>query len=606
MNKSAIQPLHMAFATFSEWLKYADSDSDVTSELRGIKNDLEAAKHNNDRELLRSIEADIEDRFFRDLDFGTGGLRGLIGAGTNRMNRYTVARATQGLADFVRSAHTHTDASPASVAIAFDSRNYSSDFAKVAACVLAHNGIRAYVARELMPTPMLSYAVRHLKCSAGIMITASHNPAEYNGYKAYGSDGCQLNLEDSEAVVTRINRLNLFNIQLADFKDAYDANMITYIDDDVKDAYYKKVMACSIHPGICKGAGLKVAFTPLNGAGNIPVRHVLKLAGVEDISVVTEQEHPDGNFPTCPYPNPEFKEALELGVALAQSENADLLLATDPDSDRVGLVARDKDGEYRMFTGNEVGAMMLEYICSERRATHTMPLKPLTVKTVVTSEIVTKIAEKHGVELVNTLTGFKFIGEIAGKLEKQGEESRFIFGFEESIGYLPGSYVRDKDAVCACMMICEMAAFYKKKGMTLVDACGVMYEEYGYYYNDTQNITFAGIAGTRKMDSIMQSLRRSRTKQVCGIDTAVFTDYHAKTITDLKNTRAQPKSTGLPKSNVLKFELTDGSVIIVRPSGTEPKLKVYYTCIGDTPNEAKTMQRQIMTEFSKLIGLDEA
>ena len=585
---------------FDLWLKKANGDEDLLKELRQINKRLKTAVENKDDATIKIIESDLEDRFYCDLEFGTGGLRGVIGAGTNRINHYTVARATQGLADFIK---THSPQNPA-VAIAFDSRHKSAYFAKIASQVLAENGIKSHVYRDITPTPMLSYAVRRLKCNAGIVITASHNPSKYNGYKAYGSDGCQLNLVDSETILQRVNRLDLFNdVKLADFDDAYDKGLITSIDNDVIDDYFEAVKAQSIHCNVCAGSGLKVAYTALNGAGNKPVRRILKETGVNDVVFVKEQELPDGNFPTCPYPNPEFKEALTLGIALARTENADFLLATDPDCDRVGLAARDETGEYVLFTGNEVGSMMLEYIARERKAKSTLPLNPVAVKSIVTTPLAERISKKYGVQLINVLTGFKFIGEIAGKLEKQGEQERFIFGFEESIGYMPGSYVRDKDAVCACMLICEMAAFYKRSGMTLIEARDKMYKDYGYYYNDTQNIQFEGQEGVGKMKAIMENLRRSCPKQICGIDVIGFSDYLDKTVKNLKDPKSELKSTGLPKSNVVKLDLADGTVIIVRPSGTEPKLKIYYTCVGESLNAAAAHQKEIMDEFSSSIGI---
>jgi phosphoglucomutase len=587
---------------FDYWLKNASSDPDLVRELKKIREDIDEARNNNDREAFKQIENDLEDRFYRDLEFGTGGLRGIIGAGTNRMNYYTVARATQGLAEFVKTIKPTGGA----VAVAYDSRRKSSYFARVAARVLAANGIKCHIYHELMPTPMLSFAVRRLSCTAGIVITASHNPAQYNGYKAYGRDGCQLSLEDSEVVVTRINRLDLFNdVKTADFDEAYEAGMITRIDNTVINDYFKQVKNQAIHKNICAGSGLKVVYTPLNGSGNKPVRRILKEIGITDVTVVPEQENPDSSFPTCPYPNPEFKEALQIALELCQKVKPDLLLATDPDCDRVGIAVRDDgaDDGYSLFSGNEVGAMLLEYICRERLAVETMPLRPVTVKTIVSTAIVDRIAEKYGVKLIDVLTGFRFIGGVIGEFERKGEVNRFIYGFEESYGYMSGSYVRDKDAVCACMLICEMAAFYRRKGITLIQARKKMYEDYGYFYHHTQNIKFEGIAGMKTMKSIMDKLRKSYPKQLQGLDVVELYDYSARTVTDLRIKKAQPKSTGLPKSNVIKFVLQDDSVVIARPSGTEPKLKIYYTCIAETPHKSAELQGRIMKEFSALIGL---
>ncbi|MCL2755001.1 MAG: phospho-sugar mutase [Oscillospiraceae bacterium] len=600
------------FEKFEYWLENAVSDNDLSRELRQIMLDLNEAKGANTpeaREKLKQIEADLEDRFYCELEFGTGGLRGVIGAGTNRMNHYTVARATQGMADFVKSGKINNIAEKThSVAISYDSRHKSAYFAKVAAQVLAKNGIKVRLFSELMPTPMLSYAVRRFQCDAGIMITASHNPAKYNGYKAYGSDGCQLSLEDSEAVIERIKKLNMFtDVRLADFDESFDGGLITHIGNDFNDMYFDEVKAQSIHESVCSEVaqgegGFKVVFTPLNGAGNKPVRRLLKDIGITDVIVVPEQEKPNGAFPTCPYPNPEFKEALELGLRLCKAENADLLLATDPDADRVGIAVRDEFGDYCLFSGNEVGAMLLEYICRERKQLGTLPNRPIAVKSIVSTAIADKIAAKYGVIMKDTLTGFKFIAGIAGELEKQGkgEVDRFIYGFEESYGYMAGSYVRDKDAICACMLICEMAAFYRSNGSSLIEARKKMYEDYGYYHNLTQNLEFVGSAGMRKMADIMNSLRKSYPSSVSGLRVVTFTDYEAKTITDVLSKTSTP--TGLPKSNVVKLEFEDGSNIIVRPSGTEPKLKVYYTCIGNTHGESVILQKQLQGEFDKIIG----
>jgi phosphoglucomutase len=595
MNKKAI------VEKFTYWLRNATSDPDLVRELKKIDKDLEDARNNRDASFVKHVESDLEDRFYRDLEFGTGGLRGVIGAGTNRMNHYTVARATKGLADFVK---TKNPTNP-SVAVAFDSRHKSSYFARVAAQVLAENGVKCHIYNELMPTPMLSYAVRRLKCDAGIVITASHNPAKYNGYKAYGSDGCQLSLEDSEVILARINKLDLFeDVQLADFNEAYDNGLITRIDKDIIDDFFCEVKKQSIHKNICAGSGLRVVFTPLNGAGNKPVRRILKEIGITDVVVVPEQEMPDGSFPTCPYPNPEFREALELGLRLCETIQPDLLLATDPDADRVGIAVKDGDRGYSLFSGNEVGAMLLEYICRERKALGIKTLKPpVVVKSIVSTAIADKIAATYGVKMVDTLTGFKFIAGIAGLLEKQGEVDRYLYGFEESYGYMAGTYVRDKDAICACMLICEMAAFYRKNGISLIEARRKMYEDYGYYYHFTQNVAFEGVAGMNKMKAIMDKIRRNCPKKLAGVNVVSYTDYEAKAVVDLKN-RTEPKNTGLPKSNVIKLVLEDESVVIVRPSGTEPKLKIYYTSISESPDRSVEIQEAIMSEFCSIIGVD--
>ena len=435
---------------YNEWLEKAVKDPDLKTELESVK----------------GKDEEINDRFYRDLEFGTGGLRGVIGAGTNRMNVYTVGKATQGLANYLKN----TGKSDLKVAVAYDSRIKSDVFAKHAASIFAANGITANIYTELMPTPMLSWAVRALGCDAGIIVTASHNPAKYNGYKVYGSDGCQVTLEAAEKILGEIEKLNIFaDVKSGDFEQFVNEGKIKYIGQDVIDEYIANVKKQSIHPELCAKSGLKVVYTPLNGAGNKPVRRILKEIGINNVVVVKEQEMPDGNFTTCPYPNPEIKEALHLGLELCKTEKPDLLLATDPDSDRVGIAVPDGDN-YVLFTGNEVGAMLLEYICKERIAAGTMPANPVAVKTIVTTDLVKAIAAKYGVELREVLTGFKFIGEQIGFLEAKGEENRYIFGFEESYGYLAGSYVRDKDAVVASMLICEMAAFYRSQGISLVQA----------------------------------------------------------------------------------------------------------------------------------------
>lgn len=530
---------------YSLWCEKAVDDPDLKQELISIADDTEG----------------INDRFYRNLEFGTGGLRGVIGAGTNRMNIYTVRRATQGFADYINEAFE----SP-SVAIAYDSRIKSDIFAKAAAGVFAANGIHVYIYSELMPTPMLSFAVRELKCQAGVMVTASHNPSKYNGYKAYGADGCQLNLTDAEAVIKKVNALDMFDgVKYVNFDEAVNSGMIKYIGQNVIDKFYENVLAQGLNTNLVAESGLKVVYTPLNGTGNKPVRHILDTIGIKNVIVVPEQEMPDGNFTTCPYPNPEIREALELGLKLCDEVKPDLLLATDPDCDRVGIAVPDEKGGYVLFSGNEVGAMLLEYICSERTRLGTMPENPVTVKTIVTTDIIMKIAEKYGVELIEVLTGFKFIGEQIGILEKKGEENRFIFGYEESYGYLAGSYVRDKDAVIASMLICEMAAFYRTKGISLLQARENMYKTYGVYYHTQQSFTFEGKAGMEKMNSIMSSLRENPPKEIGGLNVTFFDDYQESV--SLNVTTNERSAIVLPKSNVLSFVLTDGAKVIIRPSG---------------------------------------
>ena len=560
------------------WLEKATADPDLKTELQSIAND----------------EDGKNDRFYRDLEFGTGGLRGVIGAGTNRMNVYTVKKATQGLAEYILS----NDVAK-SVAIAYDSRIKSTYFAKSAAEVLAANGIKVYIYKELSPTPTLSWAVRYLKCGAGIVLTASHNPAKYNGYKVYGADGCQLTLEAAAIVLDKINHIDIFSgVKSVDFDKAVADGSISYIDDSVMDKYIEKVKEQGLHTDLVKSSGLKVVYTPLNGTGNKPVRRILKEIGVENVTVVPEQENPDGNFPTCPFPNPEIREALQCGLDLCEKVKPDLLLATDPDCDRVGIAVPDGD-HYELFTGNETGALLLEYICKERIALGKMPKNPVAVKTIVTSDITKAICKKYGVELREVLTGFKFIGEQIGLLEKDGEEDRYIFGFEESYGYLAGGYVRDKDAVVASMLICEMAAFYRTKGISLIEARKRMYDEYGVYFNKLNNFQCEGASGMERMKEIMGGLRSNSPKTIGGLKVLAVTDY-----TTSKKTAADGTVTEvtLPKSDVITYNLEDDASVIIRPSGTEPKIKVYYTTKGATKDDAVALYDKISADFTKILG----
>lgn len=564
---------------YALWCEKATDDPDLQTELKSIAGDDEA----------------IKDRFYRDLEFGTGGLRGVIGAGAYRMNVYTVRRATQGLADYVNEAFKNP-----SVAISYDSRIKSDVFAKEAASVLAANGIKVHIYTELMPTPMLSYAVRAHKCSAGIMITASHNPAKYNGYKVYGADGCQLTLGAAEIVLKNINKVPMFGgAKLTDYEKAVSDGMINYISQTVIDNYLDEVSKQGIHTDLVKSSGLKVVYTPLNGTGNKPVRAILKKIGIEDVTVVPEQEYPNGNFTTCPFPNPEIKEALALGLKLCETVKPDLLLATDPDADRVGIAVPSDNG-YVLFTGNEVGAMLLEYICSERTKLGTMPQDPVAVKTIVTTDIAAKICKEYNVKLVEVLTGFKFIGEQIGFLEDKGQENRYIFGFEESYGYLAGTYVRDKDAVVASMLICEMAAFYRTKGISLLQARENMYKKYGNYVHTQSSFVCEGASGMERMKEIMAGLRINTPTEIGGLKVTRFEDYAASTSIDTE-TGAKTMLT-LPKSDVLTFKLTDGASVIIRPSGTEPKIKAYYTTIGKTREEAAALEKTIAADFAKKLG----
>ena len=560
------------------WRKKATGDADLVKELESIEGQ----------------EEEIYDRFYRELEFGTAGLRGVIGAGTNRMNIYTVRQTTQGLANYLKSRGDH----PA-VAIAHDSRIKARLFTEESARVLAANGVKAYLTKELEPTPLLSFAVRELSCQSGIMITASHNPAKYNGYKCYGPDGCQMTDVAAGEVYAEIQKVDIFEgVKLMDFQQAVDNGMICYIGDDLLENYLDHVQEQSINPGVCKDAGLKVVYTPLNGAGNKLVRKILQRIGVTDVTVVPEQENPDGNFPTCPYPNPEFREALELSLRLADQVKPDLVLATDPDSDRVGIAVKEGDS-YRLMTGNETGIMLIHYILSCRKASGTLPERPVAVKTIVTSEMVARIAEKYGCELRNVLTGFKYIGEQILNLEKDGEANRYVFGFEESYGYLAGTYVRDKDAVVASMLICEMAAYYRKQGKSLSDVISELYAEYGYYQNTTLNFAFEGAAGMEKMKQVMEGLRKNPPASIAGRKVVRTADYLQSKAVDLVN--GAEEAINLPKSNVLSYFLEGGAAAIVRPSGTEPKIKVYVTSVGKDQEDAAAITKQLADEMSKMV-----
>ncbi len=556
---------------YNEWLINAIDDKDLTAELENVKD--------NDEEIY--------DRFYRALEFGTAGLRGIIGAGTNRMNVYVVRQATQGLANYVIKKY-----GKGSVAISHDSRIKADLFMNEAARVLAANGIKVYITKELQPTPVLSFLVRRFKCQAGIMITASHNPAAYNGYKAYGEDGCQMTDVAANAVYDEIQSIDMFNgVKLCDFDEAINSGMIEYVDESVYTQYLECVKSRQVAKGICDGANLSVVYTPLNGTGNKLVRRVLSEIGVEKVSIVKEQEMPDGNFTTCPYPNPEIKEALQLGLEMCDKEKPDLLLATDPDADRVGIAVKDYDGSYRLLSGNETGAMLTEFILRSRTEQGSLPENPIIVKTIVTTKLINAICNKYGAELKNVLTGFKYIGEVILNLEKDNEEDRFVFGFEESYGYLSGSYVRDKDAVVASMLICEMAAYYKKQGKTLAMVMDEMYKEYGFYKNTTLNFGFSGAAGMQKMADIMATLRENAPKEFACYKVLKVADYLESKEYDLVT--GEETVINLPKSNVLSYSLEGEHACIIRPSGTEPKIKLYITAVGKDADDAQAITEKL-------------
>ena len=546
------------------WCEKATDDADLQVELTAIQGDSTA----------------IEERFSRDLEFGTAGLRGIIGAGSFRMNIYTVRRATQGLADYLKEKYEGA----ISVAIAYDSRHKSELFSKESACVLAANGIKAYIYPELAPTPALSFAVRELKAQGGINVTASHNPAAYNGYKVYGDDGCQMTDAAANAVFEKIQKVDLFAVPTVNFDEAVKNGTIEIIGDEVLERYLDKVQEQCVNPELAKASGLKVLYTPLNGAGNKCVRAILKRIGIDNVTVVPEQEMPDGDFPTCPYPNPEIKQVFECGLKLAEAVKPDLFLATDPDSDRVGIAVQDGD-DYRLFSGNEVGAMLMDYILSQRTQKGDLPKDPFVVKTIVTTPLVEQIAKKYNCEVINVLTGFKYIGDQIARVEAKGEENRYIFGFEESYGYLAGTYVRDKDAVVASMLICEMAAYYKTQGKNLVMALNDLYREYGYCLNTTTSYEFDGLAGNERMKEIMSNLRANPPKAIAGDVVVKVSDYKtSEAVNMLSGIKTEIK---LPKSNVLAYVLKNGSSVIVRPSGTEPKIKLYLASFGATKADAE-------------------
>jgi len=530
-------------------------------------------------------EDQIKERFAVALKFGTAGLRGILGAGSNRMNIYVVRQATQGLANWVK-----TQGGSRLVAISYDSRINSDVFAKEAACVLAANGIQVRIYDALMPVPALSFATRYYHANAGIMITASHNPAKYNGYKAYGPDGCQMTDDAAAVVYAQIQKTDILTgAAWMPFEEGKAKGLISYVGEDCKEALYQAIEACSVRPGLCKTAGLKLVYSPLNGSGLVPVTRVLHDIGITDITIVPEQEYPDGNFPTCPYPNPEIFEALRLGLELAKKSGADLMLATDPDADRVGIAIRCPDGTYELVSGNEVGVLLLDYICQGRIEKGTMPKHPVAVKSLVSTPLADKVAAHYGVEMRNVLTGFKWIGDQIAKLEAAGEVDRFILGFEESYGYLAGSYVRDKDAIIGSMLICEMAAYYRSIGSSIKQRLEEIYAQYGRYLNKVDSFEFPGLSGMDKMAGIMSGLRSNPPAEIGG--------YKVVKVTDYQNTA----ETGLPAANVLDYALEGGASVIVRPSGTEPKIKTYFTTLGKTLAEAEAQKEKLAAAIEPIL-----
>ena len=555
---------------YKRWQEAQLDDPALTAELAAIAG--------NDNE--------IKERFAVALKFGTAGLRGVLGAGSNRMNIYTVRQATQGLANWVK-----TQGGNQLVAISYDSRINSDVFAKEAARVLAGNGVKVRIYDALMPVPALSFATRYYHANAGVMITASHNPAKYNGYRAYGPDGCQVTDDAAAVIYDEIQKTDILTgAKLVSFQEGLDSGLISYVGDDCKEALYDAIKARSVRPGLCKTAGLKLVYSPLNGSGLVPVTRILHDIGIDDITIVPEQQYPDGNFPTCPYPNPEIFEALRLGLELAEKTGADLMLATDPDADRVGIAIRCPDGSYQLVSGNEVGVLLLDYICAGRIEKGTMPKNPVAVKSLVSTPLADAVAKSYGVEMRNVLTGFKWIGDQIARLEAAGEVDRFIFGFEESYGYLAGPYVRDKDAIIGSMLICEMAAYYRSIGSSIKERLEAIYAKFGRYLNKTDSFEFPGLSGMDKMADIMRALRQNPPKEIAGYAVTHVTDYE------------KPEQTGLPAANVLVYALEGGATVVIRPSGTEPKIKAYFTTLGKNLEEAQVQKDKLAAVVEKIFA----
>ena len=555
---------------YKRWQEAQLDDPALTAELAAIAGD----------------DNEIKERFAVALKFGTAGLRGVLGAGSNRMNIYTVRQATQGLANWVK-----TQGGNQLVAISYDSRINSDVFAKEAARVLAANGVKVRIYDALMPVPALSFATRYYHANAGVMVTASHNPAKYNGYKAYGPDGCQVTDDAAAVIYDEIQKTDILTgAKLVSFQEGLDSGLISSVGDDCKEALYDAIKARSVRPGLCKTAGLKLVYSPLNGSGLVPVTRILHDIGIDDITIVPEQQYPDGNFPTCPYPNPEIFEALRLGLELAEKTGADLMLATAPDADRVGIAIRCPDGSYQLVSGNEVGVLLLDYICAGRIEKGTMPKNPVAVKSLVSTPLADAVAKSYGVEMRNVLTGFKWIGDQIARLEAAGEVDRFIFGFEESYGYLAGPYVRDKDAIIGSMLICEMAAYYRSIGSSIKERLEAIYAKFGRYLNKTDSFEFPGLSGMDKMADIMRALRQNPPKEIAGYAVTQVTDYE------------KPEQTGLPAANVLVYALEGGATVVIRPSGTEPKIKAYFTTLGKNLEEAQAQKDKLAAVVEKIFA----
>lgn len=571
---------------YQEWLENSYFDEATKAELKGIAED----------------EKEIEERFYMDLEFGTAGLRGVIGAGTNRMNIYTVRKATQGLANYIAAVNGQAKG----VAIAYDSRRMSPEFADEAALCLAANGIKAYVFESLRPTPELSYAVRKLGCIAGINITASHNPPEYNGYKVYWEDGAQITPPHDKGIMDEVKKVTDYaTVKTMDKSEAKDAGFYVTIGKDIDDSYIQELESLVLHQDCIDAVAkdMKIVYSPLHGTGNIPVRRVLKELGFEHVYVVPEQELPDGEFPTVSYPNPESEEAFQLGLKLGKEVDADLILATDPDADRLGVYVKDsKTGEYHSLTGNMSGCLIGDYVISQRKEKEGLPADGAFVKSIVSTNMADAIAKYYGIALIEVLTGFKFIGQKILEFENTGKGT-YLFGMEESYGCLTGTYARDKDAVVASMTLCEAAAYYKTKNMTLWDAMIAMYERYGYYKDDVKAITLKGIEGLEKIQEIMNTLRENTPKEIGGYSVVSARDYKKDTIQDMASGKIVP--TGLPSSNVLYYDLTDDAWVCVRPSGTEPKVKFYYgvkgTSLADADEKSEKLGKEVLAMIDKML-----
>ncbi len=569
-------------ALYKLWLEKTKDDGELQAELLGII----------------GKEDEVADRFYRYLEFGTAGLRGVLGAGTNRMNVYTVNQVTQGLADFLNTGYSESV-----VAIAYDSRINSELFARESAGVLAANGIKSYIFPELVPTPMLSFAVRRLKCQSGIIITASHNPSKYNGYKCYDPEGYQMTEESAQKTYEFVQKVDPFEgVRRISFEEGVSQGMISFIEPWLNEEFYEKILEQCVNPGVCGKSGLKMIYTPLNGTGNKPVREIFKRMGQQSVTVVPEQENPDGEFPTCPFPNPEIRQVFELGLKMAETGKVDLLLATDPDCDRVGIAVLNK-GEYKLLSGNEVGALLTEYILSNRTANGNLPENPLVIKSFVTTDLIAAIAGKYGCKTVDLLTGFKYIGEYITNLEKKGEQNRFIIAMEESYGYLVGTHARDKDAVVASMLICEMAAYYKTQGKTLIEVLETLYKEHGMYLNTVLNFVFEGESGMKKMQQIMSGLRTDAPGEIAGMRVLKLSDYELSEAVD--TVTGEKTTISLPQANVLAYKIPGGSGVIVRPSGTEPKIKVYITARAVDNAAAGQLSEKIGADMKRILKIEE-